>query len=236
MDHRRQIHFLSGELKFPPVDLADAEGILAMGGDVSPQRVLLAYQKGIFPWYSDETPILWWAPDPRFVLYPENYKTSKSLRQVMRKKQFTVTFDHAFEEVINKCQNVPRAGQDGTWITDELKETFCEIHRLGFSHSVEVWQDGELVGGLFGTSLGRAYFGESMFSLVSNASKVGFATLVPQLINRGIKLIDCQVYTDHLSRFGALNIPRSKYSEHLEVLLDFDSLQGSWKNWSKEDE
>lgn len=226
-----RIFQLTQDLKFPPPHLANAEGILAVGGDLRPERIMLAYHQGIFPWYSDETPILWWSPDPRFVLYPRKLKVSKSTRQLLRKNLFRVTLDTAFEQVISECQKMPRAGQDGTWITDGLKEAYVSIHEMGFAHSVEVWQGDELVGGLYGVSIGKVYFGESMFSKVSNASKVGFVTLVQQLIRQGIELIDCQVHTDHLKSLGAESISRDRYLAHLDVLLDFDSLNGAWTTW-----
>ena len=228
-----EIFQLTDDLKFPPPELATEEGILAIGGDLRPERLMLAYHNGIFPWYSDETPILWWAPNPRFVLLPEKLKISKSMRQVLRKDTFQVTFDHDFEQVITECQQMPRADQDGTWITEELKEAYCELHRLGFAHSVEVWQNHKLVGGLYGVSIGKVYFGESMFAKVSNASKAGFITLVQEMTKRGIQLIDCQVHTNHLESLGAENISRKKYMEFLDVLLDFDSMNSSWANWKK---
>ena len=220
--------YIDKKLHFPPVRLADQSGVLAVGGDLKPERIMLAYQKGVFPWFADEGPVLWWAPDPRFVLFPQDFKMSKSTRRLLRKNVFQVTFDTCFERVINECQNIQRPGQDGTWISDDLKKSFIQIHENGFAHSVEVWKDGDLVGGLYGTSLGGMYFGESMFSKVSNASKIGFVTLVPKLIERGIKLIDCQVYTEYLEQFGARHIPRESFMHNLEVLLDFDTLKGKW--------
>lgn len=230
-----RIHQLSHELKFPSPEEATAEGILAIGGDLRPERLMLAYHQGIFPWYSDETPILWWSPNPRFVLYPDNLKVSKSMKQVLRKNQFKITFDTAFDQVITECQQMPRNDQDGTWITDELKEAYGELHRTGFAHSVEVWEDNELVGGLYGVSLGKVYFGESMFAKRSNASKAGFITLVQAMKKKGIQLIDCQVHTKHLESLGAQDISRKEYLRYLDVLLDFDSLQGSWSDWVNEE-
>lgn len=219
------------ELRFPPVDLANKDGILAYGGDLSPKRVLLAYHKGIFPWYSEETPILWWCPDPRFVLFPDELHVSKSTRRLMRKGTFEVTFDKDFEQVLKNCKQMPRKDQDGTWITEELFNTYIEIHAMGYAHSVEVWQNGELVGGLFGVNIGGVYFGESMFTKVSNASKVGFASLVVQLQKRGVQLIDCQVWTAHLESFGARHIKREKFMHNLDILLEAESLNGSWSHW-----
>jgi leucyl/phenylalanyl-tRNA--protein transferase len=226
-----KMNVLGKELKFPPVDMANKDGLLAIGGDLKLERIMLAYNQGIFPWYSDETPIMWWSPDPRFVLFPSKLKISKSTRQLLRKNPFKITFDRRFEEVIRQCQNAPRKEQDGTWITDELVNAFIKLHKKGFAHSVEVWQNNELVGGLYGLSIGKVYFGESMFSKVSNASKVGFITLVQEMQKRGISLVDCQVHTDYLESLGAEHITRDNYMGHLEVLLDFDSLNGAWSSW-----
>ena len=223
------------ELRFPPVDLANKDGILAYGGDLRTERIMLAYQKGIFPWYSEETPILWWAPDPRFVLFPEDLKVSKSMRKVLRSNEFKITFDTAFHEVLRNCQVMPRDGQDGTWITAELFDAYLEIHQKGFAHSVEVWREGELVGGLFGVSLGGIYFGESMFSKASNASKAGFITLVQKMHQKGIQLVDCQVHTNHLESLGAKHISRDHFTHNLDVLLEADTFKGSWTSWAKEE-
>lgn len=219
------------ELRFPPVDLANRDGILAYGGDLSTKRVLLAYQKGIFPWYSEDTPILWWSPNPRFVLFPEDLKVSKSMRRLLRKKEFDITFDTDFEGVLRQCQQVPRNDQDGTWITGELFDTYMEIHQMGFAHSVEVRKKGFLVGGLFGINLGGVFYGESMFTKASNASKAGFITLVHAMQERGIQIIDCQVHTNHLESLGAQFISRDKFMHNLELLLESNSLQGSWTSW-----
>jgi leucyl/phenylalanyl-tRNA--protein transferase len=223
---------LGKEFRFPPQHLANTEGLLAYGGDLKFERLMAAYHQGVFPWYSDETPILWWCPDPRFVLYPERLKVSKSMRQILRRNQFEITFDTSFREVITACQQTPRADQDGTWITNELLEAYVECHERGVAHSVEVWQNGNLVGGLYGLSIGKMYFGESMFSRVSNASKAGFVHLVRHMAARGIEMIDCQVYTKHLESLGAELIPRNRFLAQLEVLLDFDTQMGSWTNWN----
>jgi len=223
---------LGKDLRFPPQHFANTEGLLAFGGDLRYERIMAAYHQGIFPWYSSDTPILWWCPDPRFVLYPERLKVSKSMRQVLRKGEFKITFDTDFKAVIKACQQMPRADQDGTWITDELLDAFVHIHEKGAAHSVEVWKDGELVGGLYGLSIGKVYFGESMFSKVSNASKAGFIHLVRHMAARGIEMIDCQVYTTHLESLGAELIPRNKFLAQLEILLDFDTLMGPWTNWN----
>lgn len=231
-----QIPQLTKEIKFPPPHLATEEGLLAIGGDLRVERIMAAYHQGVFPWYSDETPIMWWNPDPRFVLYPSRLKISKSMKQVLRQNRFKITFDTAFREVMESCQKSPRSDQDGTWITNELIDAFEKIHELGAAHSVEVWQDGELVGGLYGLSIGRVYFGESMFTRVSNASKAGFITLVQEMSKRGIEMIDCQVYTSHLESLGAESISRDQFLGQLEVLLDFESNMGKWTNWLQNDE
>jgi leucyl/phenylalanyl-tRNA--protein transferase len=219
---------LTEELVFPPPDLAVEEGIIAVGGDLSPDRLLLAYSSGIFPWYNEDEPIIWWSPDPRFVLFPEKIKISNSLKKEIRKKKFEITYDKTFREVITGCSMSPRKNQNGTWITDDMIEAYCELHRLGFAHSVEARQNGELVGGLYGISLGRCFMGESMFTKVPNASKVAFASLVADLIKKEFVIIDSQVYTDHLSNFGAEEIPRDEYLQQLNNALDFDTLRGNW--------
>ena len=207
---------LSERLSFPPPHLAIREGLLAVGGDLSPERLVHAYRQGIFPWYTQGEPILWWSPDPRLVLYPEELRISKSLRKVMRRELFLITFDADFEGVIRGCAETKRSYGEGTWITDEMKAAYCELHRRNVAHSVEAWQEGKLVGGLYGVSIGRAFFGESMFSQVSNASKVAFVTFVQHLQRLKFSLIDCQVKTDHLIRFGAREIPRKLFLEQLE--------------------
>lgn len=221
---------LDDSLYFPPVHYADEHGILAFGGDLSVERLLLAYQSGIFPWYSEEDPtIMWWAPDPRFVLYPDKLKVSKSMRQVLKKGLFEVTFDQHFREVMVACQQIKREGQYGTWITEEMLNGYCQLHEQGFAHSVEVWQQGELVGGLYGVSLGQCFFGESMFAKASNASKTGFITLVQKLNQLGIKLIDCQVHTNHLESLGAEEIPRNEYMHLLSQHLQQPTYRGNWQ-------
>ncbi|WP_155309190.1 leucyl/phenylalanyl-tRNA--protein transferase [Desulfosarcina ovata] len=202
---------LSERLSFPPPHLAIKEGLLAVGGDLSVQRLLLAYRSGIFPWYSEGEPILWWCPDPRLVLYPDELRISRSLRKVIKRKSFHITFDQDFEAVITGCAETKRAYGEGTWITDEMRDAYCELHRQGYAHSVEAWQDDRLAGGLYGVALGRIFFGESMFSRVSNASKVAFVTLVENLKKHKFSLIDCQVKTEHLMRFGAREIPRKMF-------------------------
>lgn len=205
------MYFLTKDLFFPPVHEASAEGILAYGGDLSPERLLLAYQQGIFPWFEDHQPILWWSPNPRMVLYLDELIISKSMRNVLNRKTFVITFNQNFREVISSCQKIKRDGQFGTWITNDMIEAYCKLHELGIAKSVEVWQDGVLVGGLYGIDLGHIFCGESMFSKVSNASKVAFITLVAQLKSEGYRLLDCQVYNDHLASLGCREIEREVF-------------------------
>lgn len=202
-------------IAFPPPELADPDGVLAVGGDLSPQRLLVAYRQGIFPWYSDYDPILWWSPDPRFVLYPERLRVSKSMRPYFNQKKFNWSLDKDFRAVISSCQEQNRPGQFGTWITSEMLEAYCRLHELGFAHSVEVWDGEELVGGLYGIALGKVFFGESMFAHKSNASKFGFIALVRKLIEWDFTLIDCQQETNHLRSLGAELISRNKFMQHL---------------------
>jgi len=206
---------LSDRLSFPPPHLAIKEGLLAVGGDLSVERLILAYRSGIFPWYSEGEPILWWSPDPRLVLYPDELRISRSLRKVIKRKLFHITFDQDFEAVITGCAEAKRSYGEGTWITEEMKSAYIKLHRRGYAHSVEAWQDGNLVGGLYGIAMGRAFFGESMFSRVSNASKVAFVSLVETLQKKRFSLVDCQVRTDHLMRFGAREVPRKVFLEQL---------------------
>jgi leucyl/phenylalanyl-tRNA--protein transferase len=201
---------LNNELIFPPVHLAEPDGLLAIGGDLSTGRLLLAYRSGIFPWYEGQH-ILWWCPDPRFVLFPDELKESKSMRQLIKKQAFTFTTNKAFREVIASCRTIARRGQESTWITSEVKEAYTRLHEAGFAHSAEAWLDGELVGGLYGIRLGNVFFGESMFSKQSNASKYAFIRYVQQLQGEGVGLIDCQVYTEHLESLGARMIPREDF-------------------------
>jgi leucyl/phenylalanyl-tRNA--protein transferase len=221
-------YFLDEQLYFPPVSRASSEGIVAIGGDLSEERLLLAYQSGIFPWFSEGEPIIWWSPDPRFVLYPSQIKVSKSMQQLFRKQVFEVTFDKDFEQVILNCKEIKRKGQRGTWITDEMVEAYCRLHRKGFAHSVEVWQEHTLVGGLYGLSLGNCFFGESMFTKVSNASKYGFITLTKRLEQKGFSFIDCQVHTEHLESLGATFISRKNFLHQLQEALKQTTLQGDW--------
>lgn len=199
---------LDKRLVFPEPDLAEPDGLLAVGGDLSTKRLLLAYQNGIFPWYSDDTPILWYSPHERFVLYPQELNISGSMRRVLNSGRFSVTADTCFNEVITACSTVPREGQDGTWITDDMKAAYNRLHAEGHAHSVEVWQNGELVGGIYGVQVGDVFCGESMFSKVSNASK----TALIHVCQSGLyKLVDCQVHTDHMESMGARMISREEY-------------------------
>lgn len=222
------MYWLTHPLVFPPVEEAEPWGGLAVGGDLSPERLLLAYRSGIFPWYNEDQPIVWYAPDPRFVLFPEKLKVSKSMRPILNQNKFIITFDTAFRQVIRQCQQTRRRGQGGTWITEEMLEAYCHLHQLGYAHSVEVWHNDNLVGGLYGLSLGSIFFGESMFSHVSNASKAGFITLVRHLQQHKFSLIDCQVHTPHLERLGAESVPRSQYMQLLASGLKHPTLQGEW--------
>jgi leucyl/phenylalanyl-tRNA--protein transferase len=228
-------YWLDEHLIFPPVTEANRQGILALGGDLSIERLLLAYSSGIFPWYSEGEPIVWYAPNPRFVLFPEKLKVSKSMKQVLKQGRLVVSLDTDFRGVITQCQQTKRDGQGGTWITEEMLEAYCALHERGFAHSVEVRQDGELVGGLYGVSLGRIFFGESMFAHVSNASKTGFITLVGELQKRGFQLIDSQVYTAHLESLGGESISRKQYMQLLkQCLAAGDTYAGKWTSWISE--
>jgi len=210
------ITFLSQELWFPPVEKANGDGLLALGGDLSPERLLLAYRSGIFPWFNQDEPPLWWCPDPRFVLFPEKLYVSKSMKQLLKRKAFTVTVNQSFEEVIHTCGRL-RYDREGTWITPSIETAYNELHQLGYAVSVEAWQEGKLAGGLYGIRMGPFFFGESMFSRVSNASKYAFISYVQQLQAAGVLLVDCQVYTPHLESLGAEMIPRSRF---LQLLSD----------------
>ena len=204
------IFALDQQLLFPPVHLAEPDGLLAMGGDLSEERLLLAYRNGIFPWYEGDTP-LWWSPDPRFVLFPHELKVSKSMRSLLRQQKFDFTINKAFPEVIRACRKTPRPGYDGTWINDEVERSYTRLHLKGYAHSAEAWENGELVGGLYGIRMGSFFFGESMFSRQSNASKYAFILYVQQLASEGVSLIDCQVYTEHLESLGARMMPRAEF-------------------------
>ena len=209
------MYYLTKALFFPPVSYANADGILALGGDLSPERLQLAYQSGIFPWFNDDEPILWWSPNPRMVLFLDELIVSKSMRNILNRNTFTVTFNQNFRDVISNCQKIKRDGQTGTWISNDMIEAYCVLHELGIAKSVEVWQDDELVGGLYGIDLGHVFCGESMFSTVSNASKVAFIALVNQLKAANYKLLDCQVYNPHLESLGCREISRDAFMKIL---------------------
>ncbi len=207
------MHFLTDKIEFPDVSVASLEGLLAIGGDLSSERLIHAYSSGIFPWFEDEEPLLWWSPDPRFVLFPKDLKISKSMKQVLKKGKFKVTVNKDFKTVIEECALAKREGQNGTWITEQMIEAYIKLHQLGYAKSVEVWQNSKLVGGLYGVDLGNNVFcGESMFTKVSNASKAGFITFVQ---NSNYHLIDCQIHTKHLESLGAKHIPRSEFLKYL---------------------
>ena len=209
------------DLSFPPLETAlrEPNGLLAAGGDLRPERLLAAYRHGCFPWYQEGQPLLWWSPDPRTVLFPDELHVSRSLRKRMRHGDYQVTFDKAFAEVIQGCAG-PRSYADGTWITTPMQDAYIRLHEMGVAHSVEVWQQGQLVGGLYGIAMGELFFGESMFSRATDASKVGFVTLVERLREWGFALIDCQMPTRHLESFGARSIPRAAFAEALAMHLD----------------
>lgn len=218
---------LDHRLQFPPVEYAE-DGLLAVGGDLRPERLLLAYRSGIFPWYSDGQPILWHSPDPRMVLLTRDLEVPRSLRKTIRKQAYRLTLDTAFARVVTACASVERPGQSGTWITPDMQAAYRELHRRGLAHSAEAWQESRLVGGLYGVSLGAAFFGESMFALEPDASKVAFVRLVEQLARWGIGLVDCQVHTDHLARFGAVEWPRKRYLSALKKALASPTRTGRW--------
>ncbi len=222
------IFILSEQLVFPAPHFATPEGLLAVGGDLSPERLLLAYSQGIFPWFSDGEPLLWWSPDPRLVLYPEELKVSKSLKKTIKRGLFHITADTSFDRVIKACALVKRNNNEGTWIVDEMIEAYSLLHEAGFAHSIEAWYQGELAGGLYGVSLGRCFFGESMFTRVSNASKAAFVRLVEYLNRFSFDFIDCQVTTKHLVSLGAREITRSQFLGQLKKSLKLPAMEGKW--------
>jgi leucyl/phenylalanyl-tRNA--protein transferase len=222
------VFLLSEELKFPHPNLASKEGLLAVGGDLSVERLLLAYRHGIFPWFSDNEPVLWWSPDPRLVLFPGEIYISRSLGKIIKKDFFQVTVDRAFQRVISECAQIRIENDEPTWIVNDMLEAYCRLHDSGFAHSVETWYKGKLVGGLYGVSLGRCFFGESMFARTSNASKVALAKLVEHLNKLSFELIDCQVTTQHLIRMGAREISRGRFLALLEEAMKFPTIKGKW--------
>jgi leucyl/phenylalanyl-tRNA--protein transferase len=222
------VYLLTDELVFPPPERASREGVVAIGGDARPERLLLAYAQGIFPWPAEGMPLLWFSPDPRFVLIPRDAHVGRTLRKRVRRGDFEVRFDTSFRAVIEACAEAPRPGQDGTWITDSLVAGYCALHERGFAHSIEAWRGGRLVGGLYGVSLGRAFFGESMFAREDDASKVAFAVLLAHLVHWDFHFVDCQVHTEHLERFGAVDWPRTRFLRLLRHALTFETRVGPW--------
>jgi leucyl/phenylalanyl-tRNA---protein transferase len=222
------VYRLIKEVIFPPVEHAHSSGLLAIGGDLSPARLLEAYRRGIFPWYSENEPILWWSPDPRLILELEEFKISRSLRKTLNKQIFQVTFDQAFSRVVQACASVPREGQPGTWITTDILQAYKRLHTMGYAHSVETWLNGELAGGLYGVSLGKAFFGESMFHRRTDASKVALAALVERLKSWDFHFIDAQMTTEHLLRLGAKEVPRRIFLKRLDAALDNPTQKGKW--------
>jgi leucyl/phenylalanyl-tRNA--protein transferase len=212
------LHVLNDKIWFPPPNEALSDGLLAIGGDLQVERLLLAYKSGIFPWYDNDLP-LWWHPNPRFVLLPNDLKVSKSMKTLLHQRKFRFTINQAFELVIDNCKKVERKNQDGTWINEDVKAAYTQLHQLGYAHSAEAWFNGELVGGLYGIKMGKIFFGESMFTKQSNASKYAFIKYVQQLQQEGIELIDCQVYTEHLESLGAKMIMREQFMQLIEFLI-----------------
>lgn len=211
------MYFLSKDLYFPPVATASNEGILAVGGDLEIERLILAYKSGIFPWFDNNDPILWWAPTKRMVVYPNQYIISKSNRNLLNQKKFEITFNKCFKAVVLHCQNIKRKGQQGTWISEEIVNKYCQLHEMGIAKSVEVWQNNELVGGLYGIDLGTIFCGESMFSILSNASKVAFISLINHLKINNYALLDCQVHNHYLEQLGAFEIDRTTFMDVLQT-------------------
>jgi len=224
------IPYNAGPYDFPPVEdaLEHPDGLLAIGGDLSPSRLIVAYRQGIFPWYSDDEPILWWAPSQRMILYPEHLKVSRSLRKTLRKGKFQLTIDKAFREVMQACAG-PRRNQQGTWITEEMLEAYCTLHDYELAHSIEAWLDNRLVGGLYGVALGKIFFGESMFAWETDASKVAFVQFVRQLQYWGYELVDCQIHTGHLASLGAEEISRQQFQALLDRLCDAPTKKVTWQ-------
>lgn len=220
---------LPQEPLFPDPAHAESDGLLAVGGDLSPERLVTAYAQGIFPWYGDNAPILWWSPDPRLMLDPSSLHVPSRLERLLRQQRYRVTLDTAFEQIITGCARVPRTSGNGTWIVPEMHAAYCRLHQLGFAHSVEVWDGAELAGGLYGVALGRAFFGESMFYLRPDASKVGFVTLVRALVRSGYTLFDCQQTTAHMVRFGGFEVRREEFLRRLEIAMETPTQRGRWR-------
>lgn len=219
---------LNAQPVFPDPAHADEDGLLAVGGDLSPQRLLVAYAQGIFPWYSENAPILWWSPDPRLILEPSRIHVPRRLERILRQGRFTFTLDTAFERVVSLCADTPRRGARGTWIVPEMLTAYCRLHELGFAHSIEAWAGGKLAGGLYGVALGGAFFGESMFYCEADASKAALATLVRALDRAGFTLFDCQQTTAHMVRFGGFEVPRAEFLSRLQGALELPFLRGPW--------
>lgn len=213
------ICFDENNISFPPVEEADEEGLLLIGGKLTPANVLEAYKEGIFPWYNEDEPVLWWSPDPRFVLFPSELHISRSMQKLIKQQRFSFKTDTAFEDVISACKTTTRTGQNGTWITSDVEDVYTELFKLGYAHSAETWQNDELLGGMYGIQLGKVFFGESMFSHKSNASKFAFINFVQHLQSTGVELIDCQVYTPHVESLGARMIKRKEFTSLLKKLL-----------------
>jgi len=223
------VFYLTDQHIFPPPQLAEKEGLLAVGGDLSQDRLLLAYSMGIFPWYSDEEPVLWWSPDPRLVLYPKEIKISKTLKKIIKKDEFAITMDQAFTGVIRECAQIRSENSEGTWINEDMMKAYCGLHQSGYAHSVEAWYKGELAGGLYGVSLGKSFFGESMFTRISNASNVALAKLAEYLTELSFDMVDCQVKTEHMIRFGAREISRDQFLQQLKESLSKQTIKGKWQ-------
>jgi leucyl/phenylalanyl-tRNA--protein transferase len=222
------VYRLTDEIAFPPPDHAEPDGLLAVGGDLRSDRLLLAYELGIFPWYAHDQPILWWSPDPRIIFEPRQFHLSRRLQQKLRQKKIRLTFDRAFSEVIQACAAVPREGQQGTWITREMINAYTRLHKMGFAHSAESWLDGELAGGVYGVSLGRCFFGESMFFRKTDASKVALAGLMSLLRDWNFDFLDAQVTNPHLLRLGGKEIPRAIFLKRLKRALAYPTHRGNW--------
>ena len=222
------LHFLSSKIEFPDPTSSTEDGLLAAGGDLSPERLIEAYSKGVFPWYSDGQPILWFSPDPRMMLYPDHFKCSTSLQRDIQSNRFEIRIDTVFREVIHSCASAPRPGQEGTWITPDMIDAYIEMHQLGYAHSFETFHKGSLVGGLYGLSLGAAFFGESMFHIKSNASKIALSHLVTFAKKHGFDFIDAQAPSSHLQGLGATLVPRNRFLEELQCSLKFETLSGNW--------
>lgn len=223
------VYLLDKEIRFPLPEDANEEGIVAVGGDLCPQRLLAAYQQGIFPWPARGYPLLWFSPDPRFALDPTRVHVSRSLRREIRRSDLRVTADRAFAEVIRACAAVPRPHQHGTWITHELQQGYLGLHELGYAHSIEAWRGDELVGGLYGVALGKTFAGESMFASEADASKVAFTTLLGHLVQWGVRIVDCQVHTEHLARFGATMWPRERFLREWRAAVDEPTRRAPWE-------